>query len=426
LASGVQNSAFSPFLWSVWGFAAFVNAVFLLWVGRLYKRRLRSFELITKQHAEALEKLQSNEELLLHAQRIGHMGSLKHDVATGSYLASPEFRRIYGMNSDQENPTEEMLKARIHPDDYAGFEEARGRARREKTNFEYEYRLLLPDASIRRVFTAAQPVLDNSGSLIEQLAVTLEVTDRRQAECTLCHAQADLEHVDRTTTMGELAASLAHEIIQPIAAAVTNANTCVRWLERDQPDLVEAREAAARLIKDTTRAAEIINRIRQLFKKNLPQRALMDVNEIVREMIVLLRNEAMECSVSIKTELAPDLPLALADRVQLQQVLMNLMVNGIDAMREVEGVRELTIQSRRTDDGQLQISVCDTGVGLRPQQANQIFTAFYTTKPHGTGLGLRISRSIIEAHCGRLWATDNSPRGAIFHFTLPIQAEASA
>ena len=235
---------------------------------------------------------------------------------------------------------------------------------------------------------------------------------------------ADLAHVNRVTTMGELTASLAHEVNQPIAAAVTDANTCLRWLTRDQPDLEEAREAASRVVKDATRAAEIISRIRLLFKKGTPQRELVDVNEVIREMIVLLRSEATRYSISVRTELAADLPQVMGDRVQLQQVLMNLMINGIDAMKEVDGTRELAIKSQRAEDEQLMVSVSDTGVGLPPQQADQIFNAFFTTKPHGTGMGLRISRSIVESHGGRLWAADNSPRGASFHLTLPTKAEA--
>jgi C4-dicarboxylate-specific signal transduction histidine kinase len=223
--------------------------------------------------------------------------------------------------------------------------------------------------------------------------------------------------------MGELTASLAHEVNQPIAAAVTDANTCLRWLTREQPDVEEARQAASRIVKDATRAGEIISRIRLVFKKGAPQRELVDVNEVIREMIALLHGEATRYSVSVRTELS-DLPQVAADRVQLQQVLMNLMINGIDAMRDIDGTRDLIICSQRAEDGLLMVSVSDTGVGLPPQQADQIFSAFFTTKPQGTGMGLRISRSIVESHGGRLWAADNSPSGASFHVTLPIKTEA--
>jgi C4-dicarboxylate-specific signal transduction histidine kinase len=256
-------------------------------------------------------------------------------------------------------------------------------------------------------------------------ALQAESLERKHAEEARREAQAELARVSRVTTMGELTASLAHEVNQPIAAAVTNANTCLRWLTRDHPDLEEAREAAMRIVKDGTRAAEIVKRIRLLFKKSTPQRELVDVNEAIREMIVLLRGEATRYNILVRTELTADLPQIMGDRVQLQQVLMNLIVNSIDAMKEVDGVRELALKSQRTEREEVLVSVNDTGVGLPPQQADQVFDAFFTTKPHGTGMGLRISRSIVESHGGRLWAADNSPRGASFHFALPTKIEAN-
>jgi signal transduction histidine kinase len=197
----------------------------------------------------------------------------------------------------------------------------------------------------------------------------------------------------------------------------------LRWLTRDPLDLEEARQAASRVIKAATRASTIVGRIHSLFKKGLPHRELVDVNEIIREMAVLLRGEATRYSMSLRTELEADIPQVMGDRVQLQQVLMNLMINGIDAMRDVDGTRELAVKSERGDNEQLMVSVIDTGLGILPQQADQIFNAFFTTKPHGTGMGLRISRSIVESHGGRLWVDDNSPRGASFHLTLPTKIE---
>ena len=248
--------------------------------------------------------------------------------------------------------------------------------------------------------------------------------EEKRAEEALRQAQADLAHVNRVTTMGELTASLAHEVNQPIAAAVINANACLRWLAGDTPNLEEARAAAMRIVEDGTRAGEIISRIRLLFKKGTPQRELVDVNEVIRGMIVLLRSEVTRYSISVRTELAADLPQVMGDRVQLQQVMMNLIINSIDAMKDVDGTRELAIRSQRAENEQLMVSVSDTGVGLPPQQADQIFNAFFTTKLHGTGMGLSISRSIVESHSGRLWAADNSPRGASFHVILPTKVEA--
>ena len=266
--------------------------------------------------------------------------------------------------------------------------------------------------------------------LVATLLVTGLMDLKRRAEQSRTHAEealrqanSDLARVSRVTTMGELTASLAHEVNQPIAAAVTDANTCMRWLTREAPDLEEAREAALRTIKDVTRAAEIISRVRQIFKKGTPERELVDVNEIIREMVVLVRGETTRYSIAVHTDLLANLPDAMGDRLQLQQVLMNLIVNSVDAMRDIEGTRELTIRSQQTEDGQLMVSVSDTGVGLPPQQAEQVFDAFFTTKPQGTGMGLRISRSIVESHGGRIWAATNSPRGAIFHLTLPAKAD---
>jgi len=251
-----------------------------------------------------------------------------------------------------------------------------------------------------------------------------QVTERKQAEEALRQAQADLTHANRVSSLGELTASLAHEVKQPIAATITNAGTCFRWLSRGQPDLEKARAAASRIEQDGKRAIEIINRVRQLFKKDTLQRELVDLNEIIREMMRLLHSEATQFAVFVRAELAADLPQVMGDRVQLQQVLMNLMMNSIDAMKDVDGRRELTIQSQRGENGEVLISVSDTGVGLPPEQAGKLFNAFFTTKIHGTGMGLRISRSIVESHGGRLWAADNSPCGATFQFTLPVTVAA--
>jgi PAS domain S-box-containing protein len=279
------------------------------------------------------------------------------------------------------------------------------------------------DGTLLDVSLTISPMKDASGSVVGVSKLARDITERKRAEEALRQAQTDLAHASRLTTMGEFTASLAHEVKQPIAAAVTDANTCLRWLTRDHPDVEEARAAAMRIVKDGSRAADIISRIRLLFKKGTPEREPVDVNEVVREMIVLLRSEVMRYSVFLRTELAEDLPQIMGDRVQLQQVIMNLMMNSIDAMKDVDGTRELTIKSQRAENEQLLIAVSDTGVGLPPQGPDQIFNAFFTTKLHGTGMGLRISRSIVESHGGRLWAADTCPRGASFCFTLPTSGE---
>ena len=255
------------------------------------------------------------------------------------------------------------------------------------------------------------------------LAMAASLSEQRRAEEALRQAQADLAHVNRVTTMGELTASLAHEVNQPIAAAVANASACLHWLAAQPPNLDEARAAAMNVVKDGTRAAEIVSHIRLLFKKATPQRELVDLNEVIREMIVLLHSEVTRCSISVRTELAGDLPHVTGDRVQLQQVMMNLITNSIAAMKDVNGRRELAIKSQRAEDGLIAVCISDSGVGLPPQQADQIFNAFFTTKRDGTGMGLPISRTIVESHNGRLWAAENSPCGASFHLVLPIKGE---
>jgi PAS domain S-box-containing protein len=373
----------------------------------------------------AEEKLRQSEAYLAEAQKLTHTGSWVWDVAKRRALhISEEWYSIYGFDPEEGMLTWEQREDRIHPDDRVGQRQAIDRAINEKSDYDIEYRILLPGGSVRHLHSVGHPVLDASGNLVQFVGSSTDITERRQAEDALRQARADLARISRITTMGELTASLAHEVNQPIAAAVTDANTCLRWLNRDHPDLEEAREAASRMAKDATRAADIIRRIRWLFKKGGPQRELVDINEVVREMVVLLRSEATPYSVSIQTELA-ELPQVMADRVQLQQVLMNLMINAIDAMKDVDGPRELIIRSQQAEDGQVMVSTSDTGVGLPPQQADQIFNAFFTTKPHGTGMGLRISRTIVESYGGRLWAGENSPRGASFHLTLPTKVEAS-
>ncbi len=292
------------------------------------------------------------------------------------------------------------------------------------TNEIFEKEYFRSDGSRVPVLVAATVIGDARSEI---LAFVLDLTERKRAEEErerLRQAQADLAYMSRVITVGELAASLAHEIKQPIAAAVMDAQVCTRWLQRDTPDIAEACEAASRIVKDTTRAADIIDRVRSLYRRGTPQREPVDLNEIVREMIVLLHDEANRYSILIRTELTPSLPKVMSDRVQLQQVLMNLMLNGIEAMKDTSG--ELTVTSKTTEDGQLMISVSDSGIGLPQERPDRIFEAFFTTKPQGTGMGLSISRTIVESHGGRLWATTNPGRGATFHFTLRNEMTASS
>jgi signal transduction histidine kinase len=274
----------------------------------------------------------------------------------------------------------------------------------------------------RRLAIAASRLKERATQLLRaNETLQSEIAHRKQAEEELRQAQAELARVSRMTAMGELTSSLAHEVNHPIGAMMMNAETCLRWLSHEVPNVERAREIAGMIVRDGARASDTITRMRQLFDRGVPLREPVEVNDVVREMAVLLRGEAARYAVSIRTELMEDIPRLAADRVQLKQVLMNLMVNGIEAMSEADGTRELTIRSQRAENGQIKVSVSDTGDGLPPLPENQIFKAFFTTKPHGIGIGLSISRSIIEAHGGRLWATNNSPRGADFHLTLPTE-----
>jgi signal transduction histidine kinase len=374
----------------------------------------------------AEEALRQSEAYLAEAQRLSRTGSFGWRPSTGEILWSEETFRIFQFDRSTK-PTVEIILQRVHPEDAASVKETVERASQDGKDFEHEYRLVMANGAVKYVHVVAHAVRDESGD-IEFVGAVMDVTESKRAEEErerLRQVQADLAHLSRVTTMGELTASLAHEIKQPITAAVTDGKTCLRWLDRDDPDLPEAREAASRMIKDVTRAADIISRIGVLFKKGALQRELVDVNELIREMIVLLRSEANRYSISVDTELAEDLPGVMADRVQLQQVFMNLMLNGIDAMKETIGRGELTIKSEMAN-GQLLISVSDTGAGVLPEQADQIFKAFFTTKDNGTGMGLPISRSIIESHGGRLWAAGASAPGATFQFTLPATLAAHA
>jgi len=304
-------------------------------------------------------------------------------------------------------------EAAVHPEDLKRHSDKWRTAVANGESFENEVRFRRVDGEYRWFLVRAVPLREPGGKIVKWYGTSTDVEDRRCAE----RLQSDIAHINRVSMMGELAASISHELKQPITATITNASTLLRWLKHDQPDLNEVGELTERVVQDGRRATEIIDRLRSLYKKVPPKRELVEVNEVVREMVVLLRGEASRQGVSIRGELAADLPTVTADRVQLQQVLMNLMLNAIEAMKETGGV--LTVRSEMEQDSRVRISVSDTGVGLPAEKADEIFNAFFTTKEQGSGMGLAISRSIVESHGGRLWATANDGRGATFHFTVP-------
>jgi PAS domain S-box-containing protein len=308
----------------------------------------------------------------------------------------------------------------VHPEDRERALEAFWDGVRSGQGFAIETRSLrAQDGTYRWHLQQAVPLRDADGKVIKFVGTTTDIEEQKRTEEALRQAQGDLARINRVTTMGELAASLAHEISQPISGAIINANVCLRKLGSDKPDLDEVRAAVTRMGRDVKHAAEIIARIRSQFQKGAPKQQPLDVNEIIPETIALMRGEAMRYGISVRTELGADLPQIVGDRVQLQQVAMNLIVNSIEAMKDVDGIREMVIKSERAENEQIQVSVSDTGPGFPPQLAEQIFDPFFTTKPHGTGMGLRISRSIIGLHGGRLWAEPTVGRGATFQFTLP-------
>ena len=372
--------------------------------------------------------LKRSEAYLAEAQRLTHTGSCAIDGASREILYwSEEMFRLFGFDPQQGLPLWDQWVQRIHPEDRDKFKTAGDRTFLEKVHCDVEFRTVIPDGTVKQIHGIGHPVLSPSGELVQVVGTMVDVTERRRADEArerLRQLEADLAHMNRVSTIGELTASLAHEIKQPIGAAVTNAEVCVRLLDRAQPDIGEAREAALEMVKDARRAADIIDRVRSLYQKGSSELETIEVNEAIVEMVIMLQNEANRHSVTVRADLGEGLPAVMADRVQLQQVLLNLMLNGIEAIRDTSG--ELSIKSQLAEDGQLLISVTDTGVGLPTENVDQIFNPFFTTKYKGTGLGLAISRSIVESRGGRIWATPNSGPGATFYFTLPSRVAVAA
>ena len=399
----------------------------------------------------AENRLRRSEAYLAEAQRLSHTGSWALDPSTGKIIYySEEMFRIMGLEPTLDPPDSETIWQRIHPEDLppiiasveriraaskkswidmdqtissSGVERfvAESRGHMDSAGDGLEFRVVLPDRPLKYVRSYGHAVVDKTGQLTELVGTMIDVTEQKKAEVErerLRQLETDLAHMNRISMLGELAASLSHELKQPITAGIISATTTLNWLARDEPNIEEARKTAMATLRTGKHAAEIIDHVRALYTKAPSKRELLDGNEAIREMVALLWVEAKRYKVSIHTDFAAEVPMIMSDRVQMQQVLMNLMLNAIEAMKETGG--SLSIKSWLNEEGMLQISVSDTGPGLSAANQEQIFKPFFTTKPQGSGMGLAISRSIVESHGGCLWAAPNGDRGACFHFTVRV------
>jgi PAS domain S-box-containing protein len=395
---------------------------------------LRLVSSVKRALAEAEEKaerkksdqaLRRSEAYLAEAQRLSHTGSFGWNVGTGQIFWSDETHRIFGSNPAT-TPSLALMLDRVHPDDRPLVRKIIEGASADLNDFSAEHRLMMPDGTVKyiRVVASCAPAEEPAGSFF--VGAITDITELRRAEQErqrLRQLETQLARINRVNMMGELAASFSHEIRQPIAAAINDASAAMRWLQQTPPDTSEARDALSGIVDAIGRVADIVDRNYSLYRRDTAPQERIDLNEIIRQMIALLQSVANRQSISIRATLDPDLPTTTGDSVQLHQVLMNLMLNSIEAMTEGKG--ELNISSQQTDDGELLVSITDTGAGLPVHEPERVFDAFFTTKAHGTGMGLSISRRIIESHGGRLWARPNNPRGAVFQFAVPIRQQAA-
>lgn len=393
--------------------------------GHSEHRVLVTFQDITaRKQAERAKDLRSEEELrrseafLAEGQRLSSTGSYSWKVATGDITWSEQLYRIFEI--DIGTPvTLDVIRSRVHPGDLGVLEKMTEQARDGVNDFEWQYRLLMPDRSIKYLHAVAHTTRDQDGQL-EYIAAVQDVTARRASEEALAKARSDLAKVARVTSLGVLTASIAHEVNQPLSGIITNAGTCLRMLDASPPDIEGARETARRTIRDGNRASDVIARLRALFSKEEFTLEPLDLNEVTREVIALSLSDLERNRVAVQAELAGDLPAVTGDRIQLQQVILNLLRNASDAMVDVhDRPRRLLVRTEREEGDRVRLSVRDVGVGVDPQDMKKLLDAFYTTKSDGMGIGLSISRSIIERHRGRLWAEPNDGPGATFSFSVP-------
>ena len=374
--------------------------------------------------AERTAELRRNEACLAEAQRLSHTGTWVFDSPTGLYTYwSDESYRIWGFDPLEGLPSRETVWQRVHPDDRDKLWEEVQEVLRQKKDYAGEFRIVLPDGTVKYLAATSYHTFSAGGEILDRVGTHVDVTERKRAQEEherLRQLESDLAHMNRLSIVGEQAASLVHEITQPIAAARNNSLAALNFLNRQPPELGEVREALACVVGDADRAGEIIDRIRDHIRKAPPRKARFDLNNAIDEVIVLGRSAITKNGVLVQTRLADGLFPVQGDRVQLQQVILNLVLNAVEAMSAVEaGPRELLISTEQTEANGVLVAVRDSGPGIDPEHVERVFEAFYTTKSSGVGMGLSICRSIIDAHGGRLWADANKPRGAIFQFTSP-------
>ena len=380
-----------------------------------------AFVLDLSEQKRAAKALRRSEAFLAQGQRLSQIGTFSWRVETDEITWSEQLYRIYELEIGVP-VTLELIRTRVHPGDVSVIEKMKMAllARDGGSDFEWRYRLMMPDRSIKYLDAVARAIRDQDGQL-EYIAAIQDVTARRLSDEALDNARAQLTHVARVTSLGVLTASIAHELNQPLSGIITNANTCLRMLAADSPDVDGARETARRTIRDGNRASEVIARLRALFTKRESTTEPVDLNEATREVIALASSDLQRSRVILRQELADNLPPVNGDRVQLQQVILNLLRNGSDAMSGIDDrPRQLVVSTTRDEDERVRVTVRDVGVGLDPENTDKLFDAFYTTKSGGMGIGLSVSRSIVERHHGRLWVEPNDGPGATFTFSIPL------
>jgi PAS domain S-box-containing protein len=367
----------------------------------------------------AMDLLRRNETYLEQAQQLSRTGSLGWNVATGSFVWSKETFKIMGFE-ETVVPSLELVLLRTHPDDRAFVQGQIDRVARGQKNFEFEHRLLLDAETIRHVHVRARKVTYPSGAE-EILGAVMDVTEAKLAQAALGRVQTELAHANRVASLGEMSASIAHEVNQPLGAIAINGEVLLRLLSRQPPNISEAMAAARQIVGDAHRATAVVRRTRELSKKAEAEMVRLDLNAVVNDAVELVRREALQSDANVRTLLSGVLPPVRGDRIQLQQVILNLSINGLQAMASISGrERLLTVHTQKHEPDQVLVAIEDVGTGADPETAGRLFEAFYTTKQHGLGIGLSICRSIVEAHGGRIWASSNEGPGMTFCFTVPI------